>query len=138
MKLIPTKLALFYTALFGVLLALSQNVCALSIREAHESSPLGDKSAYAKNLIGMTIGTANKTNGQYYVRSGNDFKRASQPVFAVHTDTRYAGDLRGIITVPSLGGIPIRSTGVPDGGITAMLLGTALGALGIARRYIMS
>jgi len=28
--------------------------------------------------------------------------------------------------------------GVPDGGTTVMLLGAALGALGIARRYIMS
>ena len=28
--------------------------------------------------------------------------------------------------------------GVPDGGTTVMLLGAALGALGLARRYIMS
>jgi hypothetical protein len=26
--------------------------------------------------------------------------------------------------------------GVPDGGVTAVLLGTALGALGVARRYL--
>jgi len=28
--------------------------------------------------------------------------------------------------------------GVPDGGITAMLLGTAFGALGLARRFLLS
>jgi hypothetical protein len=32
----------------------------------------------------------------------------------------------------------LNPTGVPDGGTTVMLLGAALGALGIARRYIMS
>ena len=30
------------------------------------------------------------------------------------------------------------AAGVPDGGLTVMLLGAALGALGIARRYIMN
>jgi hypothetical protein len=34
---------------------------------------------------------------------------------------------------PKPGGGP---HGVPDGGITAVLLGTALGALGVARRYL--
>jgi len=34
---------------------------------------------------------------------------------------------------PNPGGGP---NGVPDGGITAVLLGTALGALGVARRYL--
>jgi len=59
----------------------------------------------------------------------------------------YVGDLSGIITIPATAGryglsgwtlfgpgVP----GVPDGGTTAMLLGTALSALGIARRYIKS
>jgi hypothetical protein len=59
----------------------------------------------------------------------------------------YVGDLSGIITIPATAGryglsgwtlfgpgVP----GVPDGGTTAMLLGTALSMLGIARRYIIS
>jgi hypothetical protein len=59
----------------------------------------------------------------------------------------YVGDLSGIITIPATAGryglsgwtlfgpgVP----GVPDGGTTAMLLGTALSMLGIARRYMMS
>jgi VPDSG-CTERM motif len=58
----------------------------------------------------------------------------------------YVGNLSGIITIPQNGplghglsgwilfgpGTP----GVPDGGTTAMLLGTALGALGMARRAL--
>jgi hypothetical protein len=63
----------------------------------------------------------------------------------------YVGDLSGIITIPAVGlagqryGLsgwtlfgPGTPPGVPDGGTTVMLLGAALGALGIARRYIMS
>ena len=60
----------------------------------------------------------------------------------------YVGDLSGIITIPEYGprnhGLSgwilfgPSTPGVPDGGTTVMLLGAALGALGIARRYIMS
>ena len=39
----------------------------------------------------------------------------------------------GISRVDLFAGTP---TGVPDGGITVMLLGTALGALGMARRFL--
>jgi VPDSG-CTERM exosortase interaction domain len=57
----------------------------------------------------------------------------------------YVGNLSGIITIPAtaggygLSGWTLFGTGVPgvpDGGITAMLLGTALGALGMARRVL--
>ena len=58
----------------------------------------------------------------------------------------YVGDLSGIITIPGeaggygLSGWTLFGTAgsVPDGGTTVMLLGTALGALGMARRYIKS
>ena len=60
----------------------------------------------------------------------------------------YVGNLSGIITIPATGGgyglsgwtlFGLGGGGqVPDGGTTVMLLGAALGALGIARRYIMS
>ncbi len=59
----------------------------------------------------------------------------------------YVGDLSGIIEIPAtaggygLSGWTLFGTGVPgvpDGGITAMLLGTALGALGLARRFLLS
>jgi hypothetical protein len=57
----------------------------------------------------------------------------------------YVGDLSGIITIPATaGGYGLSGwtlfgpggQGVPDGGTTAMLLGTALGALGMARRFL--
>jgi hypothetical protein len=58
----------------------------------------------------------------------------------------YVGDLNGTITIPGLNGqyglsgwtlFGPGGQGVPDSGTTAMLLGTALSALGVARRYIM-
>jgi hypothetical protein len=57
----------------------------------------------------------------------------------------YVGDLSGVITIPATaGGYGLSGwtlfgpgvPGVPDGGTTAMLLGTALGALGMARRFL--
>lgn len=57
----------------------------------------------------------------------------------------YVGDLSGIITIPGFNGgcfltewtlFGPGGQGVPDGGTTAMLLGAALGALGIARRVL--
>ncbi len=64
----------------------------------------------------------------------------------------FVGNLSGTITIPATGLLPGQNyglsgwtlfgpgtpPGVPDGGTTVMLLGAALGALGIARRYIMS
>jgi hypothetical protein len=59
----------------------------------------------------------------------------------------YVGNLSGMITIPAtaggygLSGWTLFGPGharVPDGGITAILLGVALSALGIARRYMMS
>lgn len=57
----------------------------------------------------------------------------------------YVGDLSGVITIPNfwnqygLSGYALfgpGGQGVPDGGTTVMLLGTALGALGMARRFL--
>jgi hypothetical protein len=58
----------------------------------------------------------------------------------------YVGDLGGLITIPFIGPgghalshytLFLGSGGqVPDGGTTVMLLGTALGALGMARRFL--
>lgn len=58
----------------------------------------------------------------------------------------YVGDLSGTITIPASDGHGLSGwtlfgpgvPGVPDGGTTAMLLGAALSALGVARRYLMS
>jgi VPDSG-CTERM motif len=56
----------------------------------------------------------------------------------------YVGDLSGIITIPATAGgyglsgwTLFGSAGsVPDGGTTVMLLGAALGSLGMARRFL--
>jgi len=60
----------------------------------------------------------------------------------------FVGDLSGIITIPQFGpsGYGLSGWilftggggGVPDGGTTVMLLGAALGALGMARRFLKS
>jgi hypothetical protein len=58
----------------------------------------------------------------------------------------YVGNLSGIVTIPFLAGwhcltgwtlFGIGSAGVPDGGVTVMLLGVALGVLALARRFLM-
>ena len=58
----------------------------------------------------------------------------------------YVGNLRGIITIPFLAGghyltgwtlFGPRGEGVPDGGITVMLLGVALGVLALAQRFLV-
>jgi hypothetical protein len=80
--------------------------------------------------------------GQHF-RLDNDFNHTTpQPVLANHMKSRYVGDLRDVISIsrpaiiPCLSRVQPGGTAVPDGGITAMLLGPALGALGVARRYI--
>jgi len=58
----------------------------------------------------------------------------------------YVGDLSGMITIPATaGGYGLSgwtlfgsAATTPDGGTTVMLLGAALGVLGMARRYIIS
>ena len=71
-------------------------------------------------------------------------------IFAIYGVTTrafvwYIGDLSGDITIPNhvgsddLSGWTLFTAGgqgVPDGGTTAMLLGAALGALGMARRFL--
>ena len=61
------------------------------------------------------------------------------------SQVRHVGDLTGIIIIrtipgenalPSWGVFRPSPSTVPDGGATVMLLGTALGALGVARRFL--
>jgi hypothetical protein len=128
-KTVPaTKFALLCTALVGASLTFSDRASALSIRDAHEL-----RSTYVNHLVGMALPSDERANGQYF-RSNNS---TPQAVLTDHVNDRNAGGPGEIITIPSPGGGP-GPLGVPDGGITAMLLGAALGALGMARRYLMS
>jgi hypothetical protein len=176
-----TKLALFSLAVFGALLAFSNNAKALTIGDGNELGfvnfgiPSGDSDrlTYVNHLVGMTPGTSDKADGQTYFRSNNAFSPLPQAVlgglvdgtsttinlgtglytylFAKYdgpnygSEVWYVGNLSGIITIPATaGGYGLSGwtlfgpgvPGVPDGGTTAMLLGAALGALGIARRVI--
>jgi len=126
-KTLPaTRFALLCTALVGALLTFSDRASALSIRDAHE---LG--STYVNHLVGMALRSDERVNGQYF-RSDNSTPHAVLPD---HMNAWNAGGRNvEVITIPSPGGGPVGV--VPDGGITAMLLGTALGALGVARRFI--
>jgi hypothetical protein len=135
-----TKFALLCAALIAALLMFAEKASAVSIRDAHEfglakfgaPSRYSDGSTYVNHLIAMAPRNNERSNGQY-LASGNSLHRVVLP------DHVNAGRSIGVITIPSIGGVPSPGSGtgrVPDGGITAMLLGTALGALGIARRYI--
>jgi hypothetical protein len=133
-----TKLAFLCTALVAALLMFADKASAVSIRDTHEfglakfGAPYSNGSTYANHLIGMALRNDERSNGQYFP-SVNPRPRVVLP------DHMNAGRSVGVITIPTIGGVPGPGTGrVPDGGITAMLLGTALGALGIARRYIRS
>ena len=131
-----TKLAFLCAALVAALLMFADKASAVSIRDAHElglvqfgaSSRHSDGSTYINNLIGMALRSHEMANGQY-VRSGT----STPHVLVIDRALNY----RETITIPNIGGVPKPGSGaVPDGGITAMLLGAALGALGIARRYL--
>jgi hypothetical protein len=130
-----TKFALLCAALGAALLMFADKANAFTIRDADASPGHGDRSSYVDHLGGMPIVRSDeRANGQYF-HSGN---LTPHIVLPNHMDARKVdGRSVEVITIPSIGGVPSPGTPrVPDGGITAMLLGTALGALGIARRYI--
>jgi hypothetical protein len=137
MKIISTtKLALLCTAIAGALLIFSSSARAVTIGEGHEfgfvnfgiHSGDGDRLTYVNQLAGMALRSDERANRQY-------FRSDTSTPHAVLTDHRngWNAGSREIIRIPTPGGAP---GAVPDGGITVMLLGAALGALGVARRYI--
>ena len=94
---------------------------------------------FAQNGTGTTIDLGAQGTFTYL------FAKYDGPNFGA--EVWYVGNLSGIVTIPALGpsGHALSlwklfppGGQVPDGGATVMLLGAALGALGIARRYIMS
>jgi hypothetical protein len=98
-----------------------------------------------KNGTGVSVDLGNGTLYSYLFAK-YDGKNAGSEVW-------YVGGISGMITIPADGipghghqyGLsgwslfgPGGTPGVPDGGTTVMLLGAALGALGMARRFLMS
>jgi hypothetical protein len=108
-------------------------------RSNNSFSPLPQ--AVLGGLVDGTSTTINLGSGLYTYL----FAKYDGPNYG--SEVWYVGDLSGNITIPATaGGYGLSgwtlfgpgTPGVPDGGTTAMLLGAALSALGIARRYIMS
>ena len=133
MTLIPTtKLTLICAALAGALLIFGNSASAFTIRDASASSGSSDTSTFVNHLAGMAVRNDERSN-VWSLRPDNS---RHQAVLIDRMNSRNTAGSREIITTPTLGGVPGSGTGVPDGGTTVMLLGAALSALGVARRYI--
>jgi hypothetical protein len=95
------NLALFCTALVAAWLMLSDRASAVSIRDAHElglvqfgaCSRHGDGSTYINNLIGMSLRSDGRSNGQYFP-SDNSTRHVVLP------DHMNARRSVGVITIP--------------------------------------
>ena len=130
-----TKIALLCAAVVAALIMSSDRAKAFSIRDADAAAGHGHGSTYLDRLAGIAVvRSEERANGQDF-RLGD---LTPHIVLPNHVDPRNAGGGSiEVIRTPIIGGAPNPVGGrVPDGGITAMLLGTALGVLGIARRYI--
>ena len=110
-------------------------------RSNNSVSPLPQ--AVIAGLVNGTGTTINLGSGLYtylFASYGSQARDGQGTSFA---EVWYVGNLNGVINIPGEGlsgwtlfgpGIP---GGVPDGGTTVMLLGAALGALGLVRRFLM-
>ena len=109
-------------------------------RSNNAFSPLPQAAVFALNGPG-TQTSINLGTGLYTYL----FAKYDGPNYG--SEVWYVGNLSGTITIPAtadgygLSGWTLfgpGTPGVPDGGTTVMLLGAALGALGMARRYLKS
>jgi VPDSG-CTERM motif len=105
-------------------------------RSNNDFGPLST-AVFALNGTGTTIDLGNGTLYSYL------FAKYDGPKYGA--EVWYVGNLSGIITIPAtafgygLSGWTLFGPGgvnVPDGGATVMLLGAALGAIGLARRFL--
>lgn len=80
------------------------------------------------------------------VRAGGLYTYLFATYQGYRSEIWYVGNVRGIITIPFLAAghqltgwtlFGPRGTGVPDGGVTVMLLGVAIGVLALARRFLI-
>ena len=114
---------------------------ALVTRSLNDFGPLPSPATLALRGTGTTINLG--TQGTYdYL-----FAHYGGPGGGT-AEVWFVGDLSGIITIPATGFGGYGLSGwalfagpggaVPDGGATVMLLGAALAAIGLARRFLMS
>jgi hypothetical protein len=96
-------------------------------------------------IAGLVIGNGTSVNlgSGLYTYLLASYSRNGDGQGTSFAEIWYVGNLSGVITIPGEGlsgwtlfgpGIP---GGVPDGGTTVMLLGAALSALGVVRRFVM-
>jgi hypothetical protein len=104
-------------------------------RSGNSFSPL-PAAVWAGNL-GAVTDVDLGSGGYYYL-----FAKYDGPNYG--SEVWYVGGLSGVVTIPATGGrydlsgVTLFNTGtsVPDGGMTLLLLGTALTGLGAARRFL--
>ena len=110
----------------------------LVTRSMNDFGSLPGPASLALRGTGTTVNLG--TQGQYYL-----FAHYGGPGGGF-AEVWYVGNLSGKISIPSIGfghglsGWALFTApggAVPDGGTTVMLLGAALGALGIVRRFLM-
>jgi hypothetical protein len=109
-------------------------------RSNNSFSPLPQ--AVLDGHINGTGTTINLGSGLYTYLFANYTDQKGDGVNSNSAEVWYVGNLSGVITIPGngLSGwalFGLGGPGVPDGGATAMLLGTALGVLGVVRRYLI-
>jgi VPDSG-CTERM motif len=99
--------------------------------------------AVLAGLVSGTSTTINLGSGLYTYLFANYSGQQREGVGSSFAEVWYVGNLSGVITIPGAGLSEWMLFGrgsagaVPDGGTTVMLLGAALGVLGVARRFLI-
>jgi protein with PEP-CTERM/exosortase system signal len=111
---------------------------SLVTRSNNDFGPLSGPATLALTGQGVTVNL--RTQGTYdYLLAKYDGPNAISAVW-------YVGDLTGIIRIPAISGeygpswalFTSGPQSVPDGGATVIILGAALGILGVVRRYLLN
>jgi hypothetical protein len=104
------------------------------------------RSNHGFKSLPSAVSAVNRTGRTINLRTAGLYTYLFASYHGYGSEVWYVGNLRGILTIPflaaghSLIGWTLfgpGSTGVPDGGITVMLLGVALGVLALARRFLI-
>ena len=110
-------------------------------RSSNSFSP--SPQAVLAGLVNGTSTTIKLGSGLYTYLFANYSGQQRDGVNSNFAEVWYVGNLSGVITIPGdgLSGWTLFGPGiagaVPDGGTTVMLLGAALGVLGVARRFLI-
>ena len=106
------------------------------------------RSNHAFSFMPVAVWALNGTGTTINLGAGGVYTYLFANYSGSGSEVWYVGNLSGIITLPAVSGLfrlanwtllgPGAGVGVPDGGITAMLLGLGLCSVGIFRRFAMS